>query len=205
MYKDGNRDAVEREILASSICRCFACNQVRYEFGEYDGAAVSVSRIMTSQQYSIVSREAFEIYAVNRKIDAMAYILKLDAYSYYMMNILDYLVENTDRHWGNWGFLADNRKNKVLRLHDLMDFNQAFHSYDTFYIFFLLVAGYLKALKTELSFGGDFMCEVALTNKEISFVYDKEILQKLDHIIPHPMVVSIQEAIYFGDGKNFKC
>lgn len=63
----------------------------------------------------------------------------------------------------------------------------------------------MKALKTELSFGGDFMCEVALTNKEISFVYDKEILQKLDHIIPHPMVVSIQEAIYFGDGKNFKC
>lgn len=22
---------------------------------------------------------------------------------YYMMNIVDYLVGNTDRHWGNWG------------------------------------------------------------------------------------------------------
>ena len=25
-----------------------------------------------------------------------------------MMNILDYLVGNTDRHWENWGLLVDN-------------------------------------------------------------------------------------------------
>ena len=63
---------------------------------------------MTSRQYSIVSREAFEIYAVNQGINPAAYILELDSHSYYMMNILDYLVGNTDRHWGNWGFLVDN-------------------------------------------------------------------------------------------------
>mgnify|MGYP000346824163 CR=1 FL=1 len=32
---------------------------------------------------------------------------------------------------------------------------------------FLLVTGYLKVLKTELSLSGDFMCEVALPNQEI--------------------------------------
>ena len=48
-----------------------------------------------------------------------------------MMNIVDYLVGNTDRHWGNWGVLVDNRNNRPLRLHDLMDFNQAFRAYDT--------------------------------------------------------------------------
>ena len=64
---------------------------------------------------------------------------------------------------------------------------------------FLLVAGYLKAIKTTLSFNGDFMCEVALPNREISLVYHKEILQQLDNIIPQPTAITIQEAIFSGD------
>ena len=58
-------------------------------------------------------------------------ILELDAHGYYMMNILDYLVGNTDRHWENWGLLVDNETNQPIRLHDLMDFNKAFQQYDT--------------------------------------------------------------------------
>ena len=48
-----------------------------------------------------------------------------------MMNILDYLVGNTDRHWENWGLLVYNETNQPIRLHDLMDFNRAFQQYDT--------------------------------------------------------------------------
>ncbi len=69
---------------------------------------------------------------------------------------------------------------------------------------FLLVAGYLKVLKTALSFNGDFMCEVAIPNREISLVYHKEILQKLDSIIPQPTAVSVQEAIFSGDNEKLK-
>ena len=69
---------------------------------------------------------------------------------------------------------------------------------------FLLVAGYLKVLKTTPSFNGDFMCEVALPNREISLVYHKEILQKLNHIIPQPIAISIQEAIFSGDKEKLK-
>lgn len=47
---------------------------------------------------------------------------------------------------------------------------------------FLLVAGYLKVVKAEPSFSGDYMCEVSLPNREIMFVYNKEILQKLTDI-----------------------
>lgn len=47
-----------------------------------------------------------------------------------MMNIIDYLIGNTDRHWGNWGVLVCNSNNKPVRLYDLMDFNQAFNSYE---------------------------------------------------------------------------
>ena len=130
LLKDGGQDAVERELLASQICRCFHVSQVLYERDHFDGEEVSVSSNITSKEYSIVSMEAFEVKAANDDRDIKKYILSLDRHNYYMMNIVDYLIGNTDRHWGNWGVLVHNINNKPVRLHDLMDFNQAFHSYD---------------------------------------------------------------------------
>lgn len=69
---------------------------------------------------------------------------------------------------------------------------------------FLLVAGYLKVLKTVPAFSGDFMCEVALPNKEIAYVYNKEILQKLDKLIPMAVAISMQEALYSADSQKLK-
>ena len=131
LFKDGGNYAVENEILASRICQCFRCNQVIYTQDSFEGLPVSSSKLMTSLEYSIVSKEAFDIFAINQDMNAMEYILDLDGYSYYMMNILDYLVGNTDRHWGNWGLLIRNADNQPVRLHDLMDFNKALSAYDT--------------------------------------------------------------------------
>ena len=50
LYKDGGQDAVEREVLASKICRCFDCHQVLYEQGMFENEPVSISKIMTSQR-----------------------------------------------------------------------------------------------------------------------------------------------------------
>ena len=130
LLKNGGEAAVERELLASQICRCFDVSQVFYERDYFDGEKVSVSSNITSKEYSIVSMEAFEIYAVNHDRNTKKYILSLDRHNYYMMNIIDYLIGNTDRHWGNWGVLVCNTNNKPVRLYDLMDFNQAFCSYD---------------------------------------------------------------------------
>lgn len=69
---------------------------------------------------------------------------------------------------------------------------------------FLLAAGYLKSMKSSIAVGGDFMCEVALPNKEISFVYRKEILQKLQYIVPQSSVISVQEALYSADSDMLK-
>ncbi len=64
---------------------------------------------------------------------------------------------------------------------------------------FLLVTGYLKAVNIDQSYGGDYMCEVALPNKEISFVYSKEILSLFESVIPRAAAINIQEAIYKMD------
>ena len=131
LLKDGDEADVENELLASKICSCFDVPAVRYEEETYEGLKVSASRLITDPEHGIASRGSFEIHAKNHDIDTEQFILSLDAHGFYMMNIIDYLVGNTDRHWGNWGFLIDNRTNTPLRLHDLMDFNRSFRSYDT--------------------------------------------------------------------------
>lgn len=69
---------------------------------------------------------------------------------------------------------------------------------------FLLVAGYLKVVRVDPTFSGDYMCEVALPNQEIAFVYNKEILQKLTDIISQATAISIQEALYSNDAQRLQ-
>ena len=47
-----------------------------------------------------------------------------------MMNIIDYLVGNTDRHRGNWGFWIDNATNLPLKLHPPDGSQQVFSGYE---------------------------------------------------------------------------
>lgn len=69
---------------------------------------------------------------------------------------------------------------------------------------FLLVAGYLKTVRSELALTGDFMCEVALPNREVAFVYNKEILQKLSQILPQSATIPLQKALFSGDSERLK-
>ena len=43
------------------------------------------------------------------------------------------------------------------------------------------------------------MCEVALPNQEISFVYSKEILAQMESVLPRSSAIAVQEAIYLQD------
>lgn len=131
LLKDGHERDVDAELLASKIIDCFQIDHVSYEEDKFHDTRVSKCRIITSKERSIVPIEFIELYCVNHDKDRTEFILKKDPYAYYMMNIIDYLIGNTDRHWGNWGFWVDNKNNKLLRLHPLMDYNKAFLSYET--------------------------------------------------------------------------
>ena len=131
LYKDGSPSEVHNELLASRIAQCFAVDQVRYEAKDYRGEPVSACRLVTSEARSLVNIESVDIYAANRDTTAHSIVMRRDPYGYHMMNIVDYLVGNTDRHWGNWGFWADNATNRLTKLYPLMDFNRAFGAYDT--------------------------------------------------------------------------
>src|SRR5699024_11562365 len=90
---------------SSDVCS----SDLRYERAEYEGTPVSRCRLLTSLEYGIVTREAFDIYAANQEIQSLDYILQLDGYGYDMMNVVDYLVRSEERRvgigcrWGGWG------------------------------------------------------------------------------------------------------
>lgn len=69
---------------------------------------------------------------------------------------------------------------------------------------FLLVAGYLKAIKKEVAFVGDYMCELAIPNREISFVYNKEILERMSRMIPHGAAMDVHVALYSRNSEKLK-
>ena len=131
LLKDGDPGEVEAELTASRVARCFDVEQVIYEPGEYRGQRVSISRLMTTKDRSIVPAEYVDIHAANAGTTLEAIVNRRDRYGFHMMNMVDYLVGNTDRHWGNWGFWVDNRTNRLEKLHPLMDFNKAFQAYDS--------------------------------------------------------------------------
>ncbi|MGN1405160.1 MAG: AAA family ATPase [Erysipelotrichaceae bacterium] len=69
---------------------------------------------------------------------------------------------------------------------------------------FLLVSGYLKAVKVNVDFTGDYMCTVSLPNKEISCVFAKEILSRFENVIGQSTAIEIREAIYLNDINRLK-
>ena len=131
LLKDGGERDVSAELLASKVAQCFQADSVKYESRIYDNQPVTCCPLITSLQKSIVPIEHVAIYAANHDTTVSQLVKKYDPYGFHMMNIIDYLVGNIDRHWGNWGFFVDNETNRLLRLYPLMDFNKSFLAYDT--------------------------------------------------------------------------
>lgn len=66
---------------------------------------------------------------------------------------------------------------------------------------FLLVAGYLKIAAVYPQNDGNFMCDVAIPNKEIAFVYEKEVLNRTNR---NSVAVSVSQAIFSGDAQRLQ-
>ncbi len=64
---------------------------------------------------------------------------------------------------------------------------------------FLLAAGYLKIVKKDELPDENSFCDVSIPNKEIKFVYEREILSALSDVISQSTVIAIQKAIMTQD------
>ena len=110
-------DSVTKEVEASHILQKLGFPVLNYRYDSYENVPVSASKCFTTTEISSISAEKYSY-----NYDLKPFI----NYDFHIMNLCDYLIGNTDRHWGNWLFLYDD--SGITGYAPLMDFNHAFEA-----------------------------------------------------------------------------
>ena len=140
LYKGGTTGAANTgnepysEYYASEIARVMGINSISYNLSKWKGVLCSTCELFTSLEYSYmpVGRivRSGGINAVRELYRSLGETF-VDALN--DMILFDAIICNTDRHFGNFGFLVDNSTNKIVSPAPLFDhgnslFNLAGHS-----------------------------------------------------------------------------
>ena len=99
------------------------------EWIESVGEAVVNSELFTSEHISLVTFEEFRLFCSYYGMNPYSEAEKMDREFYLKMQIVDYILNNNDRHEQNWGFLMDNETGKLTGFCPLFDHDHAFVSY----------------------------------------------------------------------------
>lgn len=114
------------EFYAAQIANQMGLNHVPYTLGKWKGIICSVCELFTSKEYSyipvgrFVTSGGFEaVIEFYRNLGDRFYNEFVD------MIVFDAVVCNTDRHYGNFGFLVDNETNQIAAPAPLFDHGNA--------------------------------------------------------------------------------
>ena len=114
------------EFYAAQIAKQMGLNHVPYTLGKWKGIICSVCELFTSKEYSyipvgrFVTSGGFEaVIEFYRNLGDRFYNEFVD------MVVFDAVVCNTDRHYGNFGFLVDNETNQIAAPAPLFDHGNA--------------------------------------------------------------------------------
>lgn len=127
LYKTGSLQGNNKEYLVDILCSDLLdrtnVRHVIYTKGQSGLKPVSRCKNMTNQDLSICDMNYYAGYCNRNKINLYAWLEQQK--DYYNMLIIDYLINNTDRHTGNWGVYFNANTGVVLGLHPLFDHNLA--------------------------------------------------------------------------------
>ena len=113
------------EVLASQVFEKI-CNSVKYDLKKYDGRVVSDCKIFTSQEFGYRPIALFykDRLTLPRLLEIYREFNCEDEFR--RMVIADCITLNSDRHFGNFGFLVNNKTFERINLNPCFDFNMAF-------------------------------------------------------------------------------
>jgi hypothetical protein len=136
LYKGGTSGASNTgnepfsEFYASQIAEVMNINTVSYGLSKWKGELCSVCDLFTDKDYSFmpVGRLVTEggMEAVTEYYESLGTAYK-NALS--DMLVFDAVICNTDRHFGNFGFLIDNKTNKIAAPAPLFDHGNSLFNY----------------------------------------------------------------------------
>ena len=136
LYKGGTSGASNTgcepysEFYAAQVAKALGVDVISYNLSKWKGELCSVCDLFTSKEYSYLpvgrvvisgGMEAVEEYY--QKLGE-EYVNALHA-----MLVLDAVIFNTDRHFGNFGFLIDNKINKIAAPAPLFDHGNSLFNY----------------------------------------------------------------------------
>lgn len=114
------------EFYAAQIAKQMGLNHVPYTLGKWKGIICSVCELFTSKEYSYIPVGRF---VTSGGIEAVIEFYRNLGDRFYNefvdMIVFDAVVCNTDRHYGNFGFLVDNETNQIAAPAPLFDHGNA--------------------------------------------------------------------------------
>ena len=136
LYKGGTSGASNTgnepysEYYAAQVAKALGINAIEYGLSKWKGELCSTCELFTSKEYSFLPvgrvvtsggmkavREYYEKLGQDF-VDALNDMLVLDA-----------IIINTDRHFGNFGFIVDNKTNKIVAPAPLFDHGNALFNF----------------------------------------------------------------------------
>jgi len=113
------------EYFASQIAACICFDFVPYELSFYHDKLVSKCRLFTSENEGLAKANSIfrERCTIPKLLHYFASIGSEDAFR--RMCVLDALILNPDRHYGNFGVLFDTETMEVLRMAPIFDNNRS--------------------------------------------------------------------------------
>lgn len=136
LYKGGTSGASNTgnepysEYYAAQVAKALGVNAIEYGLSKWKGELCSTCELFTSKEYSFLPvgrvvtsggmkavREYYEKLGQNF-VDALNDMIVLDA-----------IIMNTDRHFGNFGFIVDNKTNKIVAPAPLFDHGNALFNF----------------------------------------------------------------------------
>ena len=132
LYKGGTSGASNTgnepysEYYAAQVAKALGVNAIEYGLSKWKGELCSTCELFTSKEYSFlpVGRVVTSggMKAVREYYEKLGQTF-VDALN--DMLVLDAIIMNTDRHFGNFGFIVDNNTNKIVAPAPLFDHGNA--------------------------------------------------------------------------------
>lgn len=114
------------EFYAAQVAEQMGINHVPYTLGKWKGIICSVCELFTSKDYSYIPIGRFVTSGGFQAVAEYYRNLGERFYNEFVdMIVFDAVVCNTDRHYGNFGFLVDNSTNQIAAPAPLFDHGNA--------------------------------------------------------------------------------
>lgn len=132
LYKGGTSGASNTgnepysEYYAAQVAKALGVNAIEYALSQWKGELCSTCELFTSKDYSFLP--VGRIVTSGGMNAVREYYKKLGKEFVEALNdmlVFDALIMNTDRHFGNFGFIIDNKTNKIVAPAPLFDHGNA--------------------------------------------------------------------------------